>query len=128
VAAPLFLIPNGRDYMENAAWPLRLMALACIPHAVIMLYGATLRVRGRGRPLLTLQVLNVAVTLGAVFVLADKHGATGAAAGWLIGMSVSALLSIWPLWTFLRDPHVEHAPPSDDLFADAEEEALREVH
>lgn len=106
VFAPVFLIPNGSEYMERAADPLRLLALASAAHAVMMLYGATLRVRSKGRPLMLLQVFNVAVTLTAVIILARSHGATGAAAGWLIGMGVTALVSLPPLISYLRRPEI----------------------
>lgn len=110
VFAPLFLIPNGPNYMEKSAWPLRLLALASAAHAVVMLYSATLRIRSHGRPLMLLQVFNVVATIGSVIILARSHGATGAAAGWLIGMGVTALVSLPPLRRFLRDPRVAHAP------------------
>lgn len=110
VFAPILLIPNGSDYMDNSATPLRLMALASAAHAVVMLYSATLRIRSHGRPLMILQVFNVVVTIGAVIVLSRSHGASGAAAGWLLGMGVTALVSLPPLRRFLRDPQIVAAP------------------
>jgi O-antigen/teichoic acid export membrane protein len=120
VAAPLLLIPNGPDYMENAAMPLRLLALASVMHAVMMLYGAILRVQSRGFPLMLLQIFNVTATISAVFVLADSHGATGAAAGWLVGMGATALVSLWPLLRFLRNPQISSPNPADAFLAAGE--------
>jgi hypothetical protein len=62
-----------------------------------------------------------------VILLAESHGATGAAAGWLIGMGVTALICIGPLLAFLRDPKIERPPDADELLAEGEEEFIREI-
>jgi hypothetical protein len=86
----------------------------------MMLYGAILRVQSRGFPLMLLQIFNVTATIGAVFVLADSHGATGAAAGWLVGMGATALVSLWPLLRFLRNPQISSPNPADAFLAEGE--------
>ena len=95
VAAPVFLIPNGRDYMENAAWPLRFLALASIPHAVVMLYSSILRVQTRGGRLMSLQIVNVALSF---FVQSNawgplRSGPWGAVVGLVaVGLAAASLI------------------------------------
>jgi O-antigen/teichoic acid export membrane protein len=111
--APLFLIPNGLEYVHNSSSVLRLLALASIFRAVQTLYVAILRLENRGHGLVWIQVINAAITLGFVWLLADDYGAKGVALAWLIGIMLTTLGIIVPFIRFVRNPVLKAEGPVD---------------
>lgn len=128
IAAPLLLIPNGSEYMDNASTPLRFLALASIFRAIVMLYTATLRLQSRGRALFVVQIFNAAVIITAVILLTEHSGANGAALGWLIGLAITGTACLRPLLKFVRNPVIDPNAKSIDLAAEYEKITKRGAH
>lgn len=120
-AAPLFLLLNGPQYVDNASSVLRLLALASIFRAVVTLYVAILRLQNRGHGLVWIQVFNAAVTLGFVALFTGEYGAKGAALAWLIGIVLTMLGIIVPFIRFIRNPVLGDEGPPVDPFDELEE-------
>ena len=127
IFAPLLLIPNGSEYMENASTPLRLLAVASIFRAVVILFSATLRLQSRGTALFVVQIANTVLILVGVFLLTPEFGAEGAALGWLIGLAITACACLYPLLRFVRNPVIDGAAGPIDLIAEYEEISKRGV-
>lgn len=102
VAAPIVLLPFGSDYAREGAGVLRILALACIPRALVFLAGAVWRLQGHGRLLLAVEAIMLILLLGPVVPLADAIGLTGVALAWLGSASAAGLLAGAWLLTFLR--------------------------
>jgi O-antigen/teichoic acid export membrane protein len=108
VAAPLVLLPFGTDYAREGDTALRILAVACIPRALIFLAGAVWRLQGHGRWLLGAEALMLVLLLGTVVPLADALELTGVALAWLGSATAAGLLAGLWLLRFLRTP-----PPID---------------
>jgi O-antigen/teichoic acid export membrane protein len=105
VAAPVVLLPFGSDYAREGDWVLRILALACLPRALVFLAGAVWRLQGRGRLLLAVEAIMLVILLGSVVPLAKAIGLTGVALAWLGAAVAAALPAAVSLSTFLRkDP------------------------
>lgn len=105
VAAPIVLLPFGSDYAREGDWVLRILALACLPRALVFLAGAVWRLQGRGRLLLAVEAIMLVILLGSVVPLAKGIGLTGVALAWLGAAVAAALPAAVSLSTFLRkDP------------------------
>lgn len=90
VAAGPVLDMVGSTYRDDTTGLLRLMALAAVPHCVLVLAGA--RARARQRPTLAVVVTSaeyLTVMLLAL-VLAPRHGLAGVGWAWLVGESTVA--------------------------------------
>ncbi|HYF26871.1 MAG TPA: hypothetical protein VD931_14105 [Baekduia sp.] len=96
-AAPLLLAPFGSDYADEGTTALRLLACASVPHALVTLYTAVSRLRGRGRPILAAQATLFALVVGLALALAEPHGLPGVALAWLAGNVVVGLAVALPL-------------------------------
>jgi O-antigen/teichoic acid export membrane protein len=102
VAAPVVLLPFGADYAREGDTALRVLALACIPRALIFVAGAVWRLQGHGRWLLGVEALMLVLLLGPVVPLAHALQLTGVALAWLGSASAAGLLAAFWLLRFLR--------------------------
>lgn len=108
IAAPIALLPFGSDYAREGDWVLRILALACIPRALVFLAGAVWRLQGHGRWLLGAEALMLVLLIGPVVPLADGLGLTGVALAWLGSATAAGLLAGFWLLRFLRAPQPHH--------------------
>ena len=93
-AAPLVLRVYGHAYGPEAAGVLRILLLACVPRAVIVLTICAARAELAIRRILVLQS-SLAVTIGPLaWMLAGRFGIRGAASAWLVGQLVALTLVI----------------------------------
>jgi O-antigen/teichoic acid export membrane protein len=112
VAAPLVLLPFGSDYARQGTTALRLMALASLFRAVIALYIAISRLRGRGGPILRVQSAFSVVLVVLAVLLSGPLGVEGVALAWLIAAAVVALAVAPFLLRYLRAPWTETVDPA----------------
>ncbi len=82
VAKPFFTIWAGPEFGENSVWPLYMLLaglvfniLAYVPHSVILSFG-------RSDLLAKIYWIELVPYIAAVWFLADRFGAVGAAAAW----------------------------------------------
>jgi O-antigen/teichoic acid export membrane protein len=94
--AGLTLDLYGTEYAGGAAGPLRLLGLAALPWAMVIIAQAQLRIEHRYRALNLLTGFLCAVSLVVPVVLGMWFSAVGMAAGWLLSVSVVAALA-WSL-------------------------------
>jgi O-antigen/teichoic acid export membrane protein len=102
IAAPVVLLPFGTDYAREGDTALRILALACIPRALVFVAGAVWRLQGHGRWLLGAEALMLVLLLGPVVPLAHALQLTGVALAWLGSASAAGLLAAFWLLRFLR--------------------------
>jgi O-antigen/teichoic acid export membrane protein len=102
VAAPIVLLPFGADYAREGDGVLRILALACVPRALVFLAGAVWRLQGHGRLLLAVEAIMLVLLLGSVVPLADAIGLPGVALAWLGSACAAGLMAAVSLLTFLR--------------------------
>ena len=93
--AALTLQLYGTEYADGAAGPLRLLGLAALPWAVVIIVQAQLRIEHRYRALNLLTGCLCAVSLGVPVALGTWFGAPGMAGGWLLSLSAIAALAWW---------------------------------
>lgn len=89
--APLLLRVFGAEYAEGGTLALRILALAAIPHTVVLLGLVTARVQHRMREVIAIQVATSVIVLGTALALIGGLGGTGAAVGWLAGQTLVAI-------------------------------------
>ncbi|MFG1751657.1 lipopolysaccharide biosynthesis protein [Streptosporangium sandarakinum] len=103
LSAPLILrLGWGAAYAEHGAAVMRLLALACLPHAVIEIYLGVLRARSRVRTLLMLQALLCVLVVGLSFVFFRLYGITGVGFGTLTAQLVVVAIVAPGLVSVLR--------------------------
>ena len=83
------------QYAGGAAGPLRLLALAALPWAMVIIVQAQLRIEHRYRALNLLTGFFCAVSLAVPVALGTWFGAVGMAGGWLLSVSGIAALAWW---------------------------------
>jgi O-antigen/teichoic acid export membrane protein len=92
LVAPLLLSIYGADYAREGAAPLRLLMLALLPRAVIVMSIATDRVHRRVQRILLVQATAAVGVLGLAAVLARPWGLPGVAGAWLLTQTGVALV------------------------------------
>lgn len=107
--APQILTPFDQDYAEHGTTVLRLLALGALPRVVVELYIGVLRVQGRTGVLAALQGTMCALVLGGAALLFAPAGIAGAGWAVLIGMTLTAVVSVGGLRAALR-PSPEGVP------------------
>lgn len=103
--APVILNVFGPEYVAGGTLPLRILALAAIPHTVVLLALVTARLHHRMREVVAIQGATSIIVLGTALALVGGYGGTGAALGWLAGQTLVALvlLATRLQWLFRRD-------------------------
>ncbi|MGW0928074.1 lipopolysaccharide biosynthesis protein [Streptomyces sp. NPDC002644] len=100
--APLVLAPFGRNYADQGATVLRLLAAAALPRVAVELYIGVLRVAGRTAMLALVQGVMCVLVLGSAALLLTPAGIDGAGWGVLLSMTAVALLCVPGLRAALR--------------------------
>jgi O-antigen/teichoic acid export membrane protein len=90
-AASIILLPFGSHYVHGGADVLRILVLASPLRAVITLYCAVSRVRGRTGPVLAVQAALFVITGSLTLWLGSATGLGGVGLAWLIANAVVAL-------------------------------------
>ena len=92
IGAPLVLRAFGADYASNATRLLQFMTISAIPNAVVVTYLGVARVRRRMRVIVTVTVVQSALTLFVAVVLLGKFGLNGVGLAWLLADSAVAVV------------------------------------
>jgi O-antigen/teichoic acid export membrane protein len=90
--ASLLLSIYGQGYVEEASTPLRMLALAVLARAVIVVCLAVARVQRRPGRILLVQATTAVGVLGLSAVLAEPWGLRGVAGAWLLTQVAIALV------------------------------------
>ena len=122
VLAPLVLLPFGEQYADAGAPVLRLLALASVMRAVVVLYIAICRVEGRSDRALGIQAFTLVVVLVATLLLGPDGGIVGIGIAWLLAHTAAAFVAAPHLVSTLRraqrlrkDPSVAGASAAPDV-------------
>jgi O-antigen/teichoic acid export membrane protein len=92
LCAPLILGVFGPEYAAGGTLTLRLLALAPLPHAIVLLALVTARLQQRLREVIAIQAATSITILGTSLALVGTYGGEGAAIGWLGGQTVIAVI------------------------------------
>lgn len=103
--ASLVLRLYGREYAEAATVVLQLMAVAVLPHSLIMLQLGVARAQGRAGQLAVIQVVLCVLILGLSVILMGPLGITGVGVAWLVSQLVVAAAVVPALRNALRPAH-----------------------
>jgi O-antigen/teichoic acid export membrane protein len=94
LGAPLILLLFGRDYANEGAMLLRLLALSAIPNVIVVLYVSLARVENRVRGIVMVQGALCVLVLSMSYVLLQTFGITGVGLAWLASQTVVAVF-LW---------------------------------
>ncbi|MBN2076573.1 MAG: polysaccharide biosynthesis protein [Dehalococcoidales bacterium] len=97
-AASLLLLIFGRDYTENGAVLLRILAFGVIPWGVIYVYIGIARVKKNSLGLIMVPLLSTGLSLVLSYILMAQMGLVGVGLGYLIGQSAVAVPLLLYLW------------------------------
>lgn len=111
LGAPLLLSLYGGEYASEATTVVRLLTVAVLPRAVIVISIAVARVQRRVERILAIQATSAAGVLGLSFVLAGQWGIAGIGAAWLVTQTVVALVLLPNLVRLTRTRGAEAEPP-----------------
>jgi O-antigen/teichoic acid export membrane protein len=100
----------GEAYVDGASTPLRLLLLAAVPWAILMLTKTQLRLEHRFVAVTALTAVFCASSLGLPFLVGSAAGVTGMAAGWLVAVVASGVIG-WGLTNPPRSPVVVRGAP-----------------
>lgn len=100
VAAPVVLTIVGAGYATEATGLLRLLALAFIPRALILLWAALARVERQVSRIVAVQAALAICTVGLSLPLIGRLGITGAGWAYLVSQMIVAAVLL-PKMTFL---------------------------
>lgn len=105
ILAPWILRVFGPEYAAEGTLTLRILALAALPHTVILLGLVTARLQHQLRIVIVIQAVIAIVTLGTAVMLVERLGSLGAAIGWFSSqLSVAVvLLATYLRWLFQAD-------------------------
>jgi O-antigen/teichoic acid export membrane protein len=101
IAAPVVLAAYGRGY-SAASDTLRLLALACIPRALCLIYFGVCRVQQQTYISARLQGLTCAVTFGSALLFAGARGISGVADAVVLGQLVCVVFALPTLSRLVR--------------------------
>jgi len=102
-AAPALLTMVGGAYATEATGLLRLLALAFVPRALILLWASIARVERRVSRIVAMQGALAASTIGLSLALIGRLGITGAGWAYLVSQTVVAA-ALLPSMAFLFRP------------------------
>lgn len=98
------LLIFGRDYAENAANLLRILAVSALPLSVNFLYFTMKRVGMDMRSVVGLNAFIAIVTMVLSYVLLPRIGIIGVGIGWLVAQSLTAVITGRRLWRNYSSP------------------------
>jgi O-antigen/teichoic acid export membrane protein len=110
--APLLLSLYGGSYAAESSTVVRLLILAALPRAVIIVSIAVARVERQAARILAIQAVAAAGVLGLSLLLADRWGIRGVAVAWLITQTALASVLLPRVRRRARAPRPAGAPPS----------------
>ena len=90
IGAPYLLQLFGREYADEGAGLLRLLALGALPNLVNMLYLSVARVRNRVGTIVAVQAALCALALGLSYPLLHWYGIMGVGIAWLSSQTLVA--------------------------------------
>lgn len=111
ILAPFLLRIFGPEYAAGGTTTLRILALAPIPHTIVLLALVTARLQQRLRELIAIQASTAILVLGTSLALVGNLGGTGAAIGWLVGQIVVAAVLLATRLRWLLRPGATGAVP-----------------
>jgi O-antigen/teichoic acid export membrane protein len=100
--AGLILLPFGQRYVHGGAEVLQLLAVASLFRAVINLYCAVCRIRGRAGAVLAVQFALFVLVMILTLWLGRRDGLAGVGVAWLVANGVVAGAVVTPLVAALR--------------------------
>lgn len=105
ILAPWILSVFGPAYAAEGTLTLRILALAALPHTVILQGLVTARLQHQLRVVIAIQSAIAIITLGTAILLVEQMGSLGAAIGWLAAQSLVAavLLATYVRWLVRGD-------------------------
>jgi O-antigen/teichoic acid export membrane protein len=109
IAAPLLLAPFGSDYVENGTSVMRLLAAASCFRAIVVVYSAVARLKGRGLWVALPQIAVAILLVALVRLLSSPMGIEGVALAWLVAFLVVAVAVLPKLRAWVKDPRVPTA-------------------
>lgn len=92
VVAPWLLALFGPAYAASGTDALRVLALAVVPHAVVIAALAAARIQSRGREIIVIQAVTAVGALTGSLLLLDPMGVTGVALAWLASQTIGAII------------------------------------
>lgn len=111
LTAPLLLRIFGQEYSTGGSSTLRLLALAVLPSAVVVVYTAVERVRRHMRALVVATLVINGSALVAVLVLLEVSGLVGVASAWLVTQTCAAawllVRVLGPMWIPVTGPRTD---------------------
>ena len=111
VAAPLVLLPFGRNYADHGATVLRILAIAGLFRSVYTLNDALCRITGRGTAIAFYAGLRCVLVLVLSLLMANAWGLVGVATAWLVTQVILAAVVAPTTWRILHRP--SHAGDAD---------------
>jgi O-antigen/teichoic acid export membrane protein len=110
ILAPWILSVFGAEYAAEGTLTLRILALAALPHTVILLGLVTARLQHHLKIVVAIQGFIAIVTLGSALILVEQMGSLGAALGWFFAQLIVALvlLATYLRWLF-QDEAASHS-------------------
>jgi O-antigen/teichoic acid export membrane protein len=118
-AAPVIMLPFGREYVDGAAPVLRLLVLASACRATIALFAAVARVRRRTSWLVVVHAGLATLLIALTIVLGGRGGLTGVALAWLVAHATVAAAVMFPMRRLLRSSAASTIHPATPLGVDA---------
>ena len=110
VGADVILGIFGREYAEQAAWPMRIMGLGVFPLIVKDHFVAVRRVFDRIPSTAAAAMAGSALELGLAAVGAALHGLSGLSVGFVIALCVEAVCMARPVWRAAIPPAAAPTP------------------
>ncbi len=110
VLAPVLLSVFGEAYAAAGTVQLRLLALASIPHAIVLIGLVTARIGHRLREVVAIQGATAAVALGGAVLLVGPSGGVGVATAWLIAQTAVAAVLLATRLSWLWRPRQPPEP------------------
>ncbi|HEU4514595.1 MAG TPA: phosphotransferase [Nocardioidaceae bacterium] len=111
LTAPLLLRIFGQEYSSGGSTALRLLALAVLPAAVVVVYTAVERVRRNMRALVVATLVINGSALVAVLVLLQVSGLVGVVTAWLVTQTCAAAVllvrALGPMWIPVLGPRAD---------------------
>jgi O-antigen/teichoic acid export membrane protein len=113
ILAPWILSVFGTAYAAEGTLTLRILALAALPHTVILLGLVTARLQHQLKTVIAIQGVIATVTLGTAVTLVERMGSLGAAVGWFSAQLIVALvlLATYLRWLFQGDATPQTVAP-----------------
>lgn len=113
ILAPWILRVFGEEYAAEGTLTLRILALAALPHTVILLGLVTARLQHHLKTVIAIQGAIAFITLGSAVMLVERMGNLGAALGWFSSQLIVAavLLATYLRWLF-QDDATRNLPPT----------------